>query len=245
MTPHSNTGSGSDRSPDPSQEGVVLGLDNVALTLPIAGIGSRVLAGTLDYLLQSVIQFVWLLVLGGSMLLGGAKGGWALGIYIAGVFVIDWGYFAGSEIFFSQRTPGKRAVHLRVVTREGGTPSVASLLIRNLVRLVDLVVGVPLIALDPLGRRLGDRLAGTLVVHDADRPALILRRIPDGWGPSDIAVVESLLERTAEMEPARVEYLSQRLLDSLRRQHPGFLEGVEPGPTAAETLRRAFLAEPG
>src|SRR5262249_24082832 len=176
------------------------------------------------------------LIVGGSMLYLRGRGAWAVGIYIAGVFLIDWGYFSASEIFFSQRTPGKRAVHLRVVTREGGTPSVGSLLIRNLVRLVDLAVGVPLIALDPLGRRLGDRLAGTLVVHDAERPAVILRRIPEGWGPSEIGVVESLLERAAEMEPARVEHLSQRLLDALRRQHPEFFAGIEPGPTAIETL---------
>jgi len=245
MTARGETEVGSSSPSSPAEEGVILGLDNVALNLPIAGIGSRVLAGSIDYLLQGAIQLVWALIVGGSMLYLRGRGAWAVGIYLLGFFLIDWGYFSASEIFFSQRTPGKRAVHLRVVTREGGTPSVGSLLIRNLVRLADLVVGVPLIALDPLGRRLGDRLAGTLVVHDAEHPAMILRRIPDGWGPSEIAVVESLLERSTEMEPARVENLSWRLLDALRRQHPGFLDGIEPGPTAVETLRRAFAPSAG
>src|SRR5262249_49634276 len=123
----------------------------------------------------------------------------------------------------------------------GGTPSVASLLVRNLVRWADLMVGVVLMALDPLGRRLGDRLAGTLVVHEVQRPVLIVSRVPEGWGASEISVVESLFEREPEMEPHRAEQLAQRLLESLRRLHPEFLAGIEQNGTALETLRRAFL----
>ena len=44
----------------------VLGLDNVPLDLPLAGVGSRVLAAFLDYLLQFVVQIVWLAVAFGA-----------------------------------------------------------------------------------------------------------------------------------------------------------------------------------
>ena len=54
------------------------------------------------------------------------------------------------------------ALRLRVVTAEGGRPGASALLMRNLVRALDLVFGIPLMAVDPLSRRLGDRLAGTL-----------------------------------------------------------------------------------
>jgi uncharacterized RDD family membrane protein YckC len=240
VTPQDELASGA-AAPDSESEGSVLGLDNVSLTLPIAGVGSRVLAGLLDYLILGAIQIVWLFVLGGSMILGGSRGWWSWGIYLVGVFLIDWGYFSASEILLSQQTLGKRAVQLRVVTREGGTPSVSSLLLRNLVRWVDLMVGVVLIALDPLGRRLGDRLAGTLVVHEVHRPEFVISRVPNGWGPAEISVVESLFEREREMDPHRAEQLAERLLESLRRQHPEFLGGFEQTGTALETLRRAFL----
>jgi uncharacterized RDD family membrane protein YckC len=240
VTPHEEPVSGAS-APSFQSEGAVLGLDNVSLALPIAGVGSRVLAGLLDYLILGAIQIVWLLALGGSVILGGARGWWSWGIYLVGVFLIDWGYFSASEILLSQQTLGKRAVALRVVTREGGTPSVSSLLLRNLVRWVDLTIGVVLIALDPLGRRLGDRLAGTLVVHEVQRPALIVSRIPEGWGASEISVVESLFEREPEMEAHRAEQLAQRLLETLRRLHPEFLAGIDQSGTALETLRRAFL----
>jgi len=241
VTKHEGSVMGDAAPPLSEAEGAVLGLDNVALALPVAGVGSRVLAGLLDYLVQFVIQIIWLFALGGSVIFGGARGWWSWGVYVLGVFLIDWGYFSASEIFLSQQTLGKKAVQLRVVTREGGTPSVASLLVRNLLRWADLMVGVVLMALDPLGRRLGDRLAGTLVVHEVQRPALVVSRVPEGWGASEISVVESLFEREPEMEPHRAEQLAQRLLESLRQLHPEFLAGIEQSGAALETLRRAFL----
>ncbi len=231
-----------DRSTAPGGEATILGLDNVALSLPIAGVGSRVLAGVLDYALQFLIQIAWLIAFAVA---GSLKAGWTWGLalYIVGVFLIDWAYFAGSEILLHQQTPGKKAVRLRVVTSEGGTPSVGSLLARNLTRVVDMFVGIPMIALDPLGRRLGDRLAGTLVVHESARASLLLRRVPEGWTARDIAAVEALLDRTGEMEPDRLERLAGRLLETLRRQHPDFLAGFDDGGPAIAVLRRAFGAE--
>ena len=56
-------------------------------------------------------------------------------------------------------------------------------------RTIDLVAGVPLMAIDPLSRRLGDRLGGTLVVHDRPLEAgPVLGRVPPGWGARELAV---------------------------------------------------------
>jgi len=231
--------------PGSGGEATVLGLDNVAVTLPVAGVGSRVLAAVFDYAAQAFLQIVWVFAAFGSMRGAGERFGWGAAIYVVGIFVIDWGYFSGSEILFHQQTLGKRIVHLRVVTREGGTPSVGSLLVRNLTRPVDLLAGVPLIALDPLGRRLGDRLAGTLVVHEEKKAGWMLRRLPEGWTARDIAAVEALIERSAEMEPDRLERLSARLVGVLASRHPEFLAGVDRGGPSIEVLRRAFGAEKG
>jgi uncharacterized RDD family membrane protein YckC len=231
--------------PGSGDEATVLGLDNVAVTLPVAGVGSRILAAVFDYAAQGFLQIAWVFAAFGSMRGAGDRLGWAATIYVVGIFVIDWGYFSGSEILFHQQTLGKRIVRLRVVTREGGTPSVGSLLVRNLTRPVDLLAGVPLIALDPLGRRLGDRLAGTLVVHEEKRGGWMLRRLPEGWTARDIAAVETLIERSAEMEPERLERLSARLVSLLEARHPEFLAGVDRAGPSIEVLRRAFGAEKG
>lgn len=223
--------------------GLVLGLDNVSLDLPIAGVGSRVLAATLDYLIQALLQVAWLItaILLFSVFKGG-RFGWAFAAYLGGFFLIDWGYFAGSEILLGQQTLGKRALRLRVVSRDGGTPDVESLLVRNLIRIVDLFVGVPAMAVDPLARRLGDRLAGTLVVHDERGGSLVLHRIPDGWGAREIAVVESLLTRSREMEAWRVEKMARLIMETLSRQHPEFLAAVPEGLGPIDILWRAFDA---
>lgn len=221
----------------------VLGIDNVPMELPIAGVGSRILAVLLDYLIQTVLQIAWLiavLVGMGSLLRSSAS----VVLYLSGAFAIDWAYFAGAELLMGGRTPGKKAIRLRVVTREGGTPARSALLVRNLLRIADLVVGLPLMVFDPLARRLGDRLAGTVVVHEGlAGQDMTLRRVPEHWSAADVALVESFLARSDEMEAPRVESLARRLVDWIERDRPGFLEGIDRSRGPLETLRSAFQPE--
>jgi uncharacterized RDD family membrane protein YckC len=222
----------------------VLGLDNVPLDLPLAGVGSRVLAAFVDYLLQFLVQIVWFAVAFGTGSAVGEPVG-AVVVYLAGAFAIDWAYFAGFEVALKGKTPGKKWVGLRVVTREGGTAGTSALLTRNLLRAVDVLVGVPMMAIDPLSRRLGDRLANTLVVHErpaGDEP--VLRRIPRGWTGEDVALVESLLRRVGDLEPARADAMAHRIHERLAREEPGFLEGHGAGDGPLMTLRRAFDVRP-
>ena len=66
---------------------------------------------------------------------------------------------------------GKMLFGARIVGPDGQAPSVRSVLVRNLLRMVDLgPVGVALILLTPLHQRLGDLAAGTVVIAtDIDR----------------------------------------------------------------------------
>lgn len=220
----------------------VLGLDNIALDLPLAGIGSRVMAVLIDYLLLSVLFLV--VILGGGLALSFADLPWGLdlAILLLAVFTINWGYFIAFELLWSGQTPGKRAVGLRVVGRRGGTPGGSGIWIRNLVRDIDVLVGAVLIVSDPMCRRLGDRLGGTLVVHDRPpQPAPVVGRLPDGWGAREAAVVEALLERADELEGDRAEQLAERLLRLVARQAPQLLEDL-PGDVPALDALRAALA---
>lgn len=212
----------------------VLGMDSIPLELPLAGLGSRLLAAGIDYF---VLAFLWTLALILSLMAVAAlKTGiaWGIAILLLVFFLIHWGYFTGFEIGSRGRTPGKMAVGLRVVGREGGTPSVAAFLLRNLLRDIDLLVGALLIALDDRARRLGDRVAGTLVVHDRrPAPELVLGRIPPGWGPREVAVAESLLSRAAELELERARSLAARLLRLIARDAPHLVSaGAAADPIA-------------
>src|SRR3546814_8030841 len=71
---------------------------------------------------------------------------------------------------FNGQTPGKRAMELRVVSADGAPVGWLASIVRNLLRAVDALpvgYGFGLVAslADPHGRRLGDMVASTLVVH--------------------------------------------------------------------------------
>ena len=234
-----------DRAPEsgtlPDRESeTIFALDNVPLELPIAGAASRSLAASIDYLLLGMLGILWL-VAAIFALSSGLEGGWLAAVAIGGLFLLDWGYFAGCELAFGGRTPGKVALGLRVVSRTGGKAAPAAILVRNFVRLVDLFVGVPMMAADPLARRLGDRLAGTLVLRKASAPAeVVLARVPQGWGAREMAFVEALLERLDELSPERARELSRRALLWIQKSDPSFLPRIDEDDPA-QALRRAFL----
>ncbi len=233
---------------EPSRE-TVLGIDNIPLDLPVAGLGSRTLAALIDYLALGVgATLLVFLALGIGGAVGG--GGTTLAIVVVGLFLLQWGYFAGFEIAMGGRTPGKAAVGLRTVHRTGGAAGAGALVARNLLRTVDLMFGAPLMALDPLARRLGDHVAGTLVVHvrpAAPRP--VLGRVPPGWGAREVALAESLLARSADLEGDRADRLARRLLSWVERDAPEMLAAAgDPaslGATPVESLRRVLAADEG
>lgn len=222
----------------------ILGLDNIRLDLPVAGVGSRVLAALLDYLVMGVVGFVWFIL---WVLLFAERGSWAFALLFIMFFLLEWGYFAGQEIAMGGRTLGKKALKLRVLTAEGGTPGPGALLARNLVRSLDIVFGIPLLALDPLSRRLGDRLAGTIVVHDREREAApIIGRVPPGWGARELALVEALLARARVLDdPALVWQMADRVLERIRRDAPELLSGVDTRSDPVAALRQALQVEEG
>jgi uncharacterized RDD family membrane protein YckC len=220
----------------------ILALDNIRLNLPVAGVGSRCLAGLVDGFGVLVLLVIWVLLC--AVLALWVSNGWGLAAGVAGIFLIEWGYFAGMEIATGGRTLGKMAMRLRVVTAEGSAAGASALLVRNLVRDIDYLVGVPLMAIDPLARRLGDRLAGTLVVHDRRRiPATLLGRVPPGWGAREVSIAESFLARAAGLRDAGArDDMARRLLARVERDAPDLVAGVDRrDPVLA--LRLALAAE--
>lgn len=89
---------------------------------------------------------------------------------IAVMTTLAWlGYFILMEAFLNGQTLGKKLCGLRVVARNGGKAGFFRILVRNLMRVIDglgaYLVGL-LIALASRSRqRLGDHLAGTMVIR--------------------------------------------------------------------------------
>jgi uncharacterized RDD family membrane protein YckC len=83
----------------------------------------------------------------------------AIGIYLLHTWVTEW---------LTGRTIGKFIFGLSVVTLDGGKPSAVQMLVRNLLRLVDVTIVVPLmlVIFSPLRQRVGDIAARTVVVLD-------------------------------------------------------------------------------
>jgi uncharacterized RDD family membrane protein YckC len=227
-----------------ASETTVLGLDNIPLDLPIAGAGSRALSGFLDYLIVAILAVAWGAACLALAMANRQLGWWMFAAFLAGFFVLEYGYFAGVEIWREGQTFGKWALGLRVVTRHGARPGTAALLIRNAVRTVDLFLGVPLMATDALARRLGDRLAGTLVIHThAPKRELVVQRTPRGWDAAETALLESFLRRAEHMERWRAEKLARQLLDVIAHDDPALSSTLDRRLGPVDALRGVL--EPG
>jgi uncharacterized RDD family membrane protein YckC len=147
----------------------------VSIEMPIAGIGSRFIAILLDYLILTaggiVFTIVMVIVFAAVHAFAGWSENWILAFIFIMVFLAHWGYFALFEAFWNGKTPGKKAAKIRVIHRSGRAISFLESLGRNLVRDIDYLpgfyaVGVIAIFLSRQNQRLGDMVAGTLVVHD-------------------------------------------------------------------------------
>lgn len=139
--------------------------EGVALHLPAAGPVPRALAWAIDLAIRMVVLMIASMVLG---LLGTA----GYGPYLVLTFVVFWFYPVLFEVLDHGRTPGKRALGLRVIAANGAPVGWLAAFTRNLMRTVDMLpfgyaTGLVASLADPWGRRLGDMVAGTLVVHNA------------------------------------------------------------------------------
>ncbi len=149
--------------------------EQIALELPLAGVGSRFLAIAVDTLLQVASFVVLTLLLLFTTTL--TRSAWVAGCFAPVMFVfltffVYWVYFALFETLWKGQTPGKRVAHIRVIKESGRPINAFEAVARNLVRVVDFLpalygVGIVCMLLNSRNRRLGDFVAGTVVVHES------------------------------------------------------------------------------
>jgi uncharacterized RDD family membrane protein YckC len=205
--------------------------EHVRFRFRVAGPARRAVAYGLDFAVRGAIVavFAFFAVLAGASL-GEVVSGTTTGLLLVVVFLTEWGYYLVFDLAWSGRSPGRRAMGLRVVDASGHPLRLAQSLLRNLLRAADLLpvgyaLGVLVMARDPRFRRIGDRVAGTMVVlEDTSRiraPVVIdpppshaeLTALPSRLPVSneELDAIELFLRRAPSLAPARAEELAELL----------------------------------
>ncbi len=167
--------------------------EDVPLSFELAGVGTRILAALLDQLIIITVQVgigMFLLAVGmvaefvteqqvqtlAEEMQQGGPTLVLLGVSLLLGFVVNFGYYVLMEMSTNGQTVGKRVMGIRVI-RDGGYPiTLTASLLRNLGRLVDMlpntyVVGMIAMIVHRQEKRMGDMLAGTVVVREQTRDA--------------------------------------------------------------------------
>lgn len=221
--------------------------EGVTLHLRLASAGARAGAFTID----AVVMLATLIALtiGSILLLGSTQQASApIMIWLLGFFLLRNFYFTLFESSTRAATPGKRALKLRVVARDGGRLTGGAILARNLMREVEvflpliflltaqaqgfsnrwlgligfgwtaIFIFMPLFNRDRL--RAGDLLAGTWVVEN-ERPKIA----PDLLAANDREATDAYGFTPEELE-IYGQFEIQRLEEVLHRNDPDTLTTV-------------------
>ncbi|MRH86271.1 RDD family protein [Nocardia sp. SYP-A9097] len=240
----------------------------VAVELPIARIPTRAAAFLLDLMIQLVIG-VTVFALGRYLLFRwDADTAWIATLVVVVLTMTLIGYPVLSETLTRGRSLGKMALGLRVVCADGGPVDFRHAITRGLAGIVDFwILGTGLIAVvvslcSPNARRIGDALAGTVVVHDRSRLpwAALVVPVPwlQGWVrqldltglPDELAIaMRQYLTRFHTLTPEVQDRLGRTLVITVcARLRTPPLNGYPPvqilGAVLAERQRRAFPPPP-
>lgn len=195
--------------------------EQTSLDFPLAGIGSRFLAMAADTVIQGVVTGLLVLVVAlatpGFLWFGNLTTEWAWALVILVLFLLYAGYFAFFEAIWNGQTPGKRFAQLRVMKDDGRPISAYDAIARNLLRAVDSLpmlygVGVISVLVSKNNKRLGDFVAGTVVVHEKTlegaRPFLETTRPVDGpvfntavITTDELRLIETFFSRRDSLDP--------------------------------------------
>lgn len=157
--------------------------ERVPLHFALASIGNRFLACAVDHLIQILLIMMVVVVLQWSGLLSTLTGRlseapkWAIAALIVATFLIWSGYFAVFEWRWNGQTPGKRWLRLRVIREDGRPVTFWEAAARNLLRIFDMMpapfysVGLLSVFLSGRDQRVGDFVAGTVVVREREAEA--------------------------------------------------------------------------
>lgn len=235
--------------------------EGVEFSFRIASPVLRLAALLIDWL---VIMAAWSVL--GIILtpLGLLSTDFAKGAMIVAFFVLSRGYDVLMEWGCRGQSFGKRVMKLRVVDARGLRLTFAQCLLRNLLRFIDCLpfayaVGGIASLVNARGQRLGDLVAGTLVVHEPVEPApdeavlaglrynslreqaALVARLRRETSPAEARAAWQALARRALIEPTARLALYSELAEHFRRTGR-IPEALTDGLTDEQQLRNAVDA---
>lgn len=209
--------------------------ESVELELMLAGIGSRAFALLIDYIVLGLTLLVFLITWGVfstqfvDIFDTETFGLWLIAIALLVIFAIYVGYFIFFEVIWQGQTPGKRYAKIRVIGDDGRRVSIQQATMRSLLRPIDdiLYIGALIIIFSAKEKRIGDWVAGTLVVQEEyqvvaanfpiSEPAKqVASELPQlakiaNLLPDDFAAIREYLQRRSSMSHQPKAQLSLKL----------------------------------
>lgn len=220
--------------------------EQIGLEVSIAGLGSRFLATAVDTLLQGVIILAALIVLAfasSTRILSSAFAAVGPPLAIFTFFIVYWGYFAAFETLWDGRTPGKRVAGIRVMDLSGRPVNALAAITRNVLRVIDFLpvfygLGAVVMMLNRQSRRLGDFVAGTIVVHEQStaeaRPIWTADDEPgqttdvESLSAEELTLIETYLHRRFDLGEIVRDDLAQQITERIIKK-----TGLRPDPNEA------------
>jgi uncharacterized RDD family membrane protein YckC len=239
--------------------------EQVQLQFQTAGIGSRAMAQLFDLLMLVLLNTGIFFALFGLASLSDGEvqsstgSDYGLAIFIILVILINVGYFICTEYYMGGQTPGKRIFGLRVIQDNGQSATFLAVIIRNFFRILDVLpsfyfLGVVVMLFSKKDKRIGDMVAGTIVIVEQQRERLKRRKTINKaiakWyyqlpklqldetsrrtiTAKDWLMLSSWTERLPNMHSKRLEELGKPIAEYLaaKLQHP----------SEATTNKQAYL----
>lgn len=231
--------------------------ESVTIDFQLAGPGTRFLALFIDLwiVMISMVGLTYLLIMlftfFSAVAIDSESSELAGAIFISLIIVIQFlifsGYWFFLEAFQNGRTVGKRAVGIRTVMRGGFPLTLSAALIRNLVRIVDMVpppycaIGLISMSLSKDYQRLGDLAAGTIVVRDRSyrapasgfyfaglTPIHVLHWDTSAVSSDELELIRRFLARRTQLRPGARYSIGIRLAESFRRKVSGADPNLPP-----------------
>lgn len=219
--------------------------ESVELEFSLAGVGSRAVALAVDYIILGIalILLLWLGVYAIAQLetaeiifnlAPSTLQLWAAAITFLLLFGLYVGYFVGFETAWYGQTPGKRFAKIRVIRDDAQPVRLFQSTLRAIARPVDdiLFIGFFFILFGKQEKRIGDWLAGTLVVQMESRsasqgisiseeakaiaPTLLETMNFEAITPDNFATIREYLQRRGMMTSEAKKTVSTELAQSLK-----------------------------
>ena len=210
--------------------------ERIRFSCRLAGPSQRAAAYCIDGAVCGLVLTVCVVV--GVMLdeVSSDVSGFGSGFVLLVLFAIEWLYYVLSELLSNGQSIGKRTLRLRVVCSSGLPIGARESVLRNLLRAADYlpgiyVIGALVMSIDPKFRRLGDLVAGTMVVSELSEavlPPIVLHPPPSeqevSWLPRvvlsapELEALDLFMRRRQTLSPARATELAELVAPMLARR---------------------------